>query len=89
MSDTSNVKFIELPHDRQVAAVRERFQFRDQQGWFTEEGIFAGANEEDVIAALIDLEEAEINAVGDCMSGFCMVQPKFEDFVRKPWRRDD
>lgn len=89
MSDTSNVKFIELPRDRQIAVVREQFQFRDQQGWFTKEGIFAGANEEDVIAALIDLEEAEINAVGDCMSGFCMVQPKFEDFVRKPWRRDD
>ena len=45
-------------------------------------GVFAGKDEGDVIAALIDLEDAEINAVGDCMSGCCMVQPKFEDFVR-------
>ena len=44
--------------------------------------IIVGAAVDDVIAALIDLEDAEINAVGDCMSGCCMMQPKFEDFVR-------
>ncbi|MDD2465099.1 MAG: hypothetical protein PHI97_13965 [Desulfobulbus sp.] len=89
MSGSANVKFIELPRDQQIAEVHNRFQFRKGDGWYTQEGEFAGFNENDVIAALIDLEEAEINAVGDCMSGFCMVQPKFEDFVRKPGRRDD
>lgn len=89
MADTTNTKFIELPREQQIAEVEQRFQFREGLGWYTKEGTFAGINDNDVIAALIDLEEAEINAVGDCMSGFCVVQPKFEDFVRKPWRRDE
>jgi len=89
MSGTLQVKFIELPRQQQIAEVKKNFQFREGDGWYTKDGTFAGANEGDVIAALIDLEEAEINAVGDCMSGFCMVQPKFEDFVRKPWNRNE
>lgn len=84
MSGTLNTKFIDMPREQQVAEVGKRFQFREGSGWFTVEGTFAGADEDDVIAALIDLEEAEINAIGDCMTGFCVVQPKFEDFVRKP-----
>ncbi|MGD9947976.1 MAG: hypothetical protein AB7U29_05790 [Desulfobulbus sp.] len=89
MSDTLNVKFIELPWEQQIAEVQKRFQFREGDGWYTMEGDFAGINEKDVIAALIDFEEAEINAVGDCMTGFGMVQPSFADFVRKAWRRDE
>ncbi len=84
MSGTATTKFIELPREQQLAEVHTRFQHREGSGWHTMEGIFAGANEDDVIAALIDFEEAEINAIGDCMTGFCMVQPLFEDFVRKP-----
>lgn len=89
MSDTLQIKFMELPREQQIAEVQKRFQFHEGDGWYTKEGTFAGVSEEDVIAALIDLEEAEINAVGDCMTGFCMVQPKFEDFVRKPWSRNE
>jgi hypothetical protein len=89
MSDSANSKFIDLSREQQIEEVRKRFQYREGLGWHTMDGSYAGANEDDVIAALIDLEEAEINAVGDCMSGFCMIQPKFEDFVRKPWRRDE
>ncbi|MGE4560208.1 MAG: hypothetical protein AB7E77_08405 [Desulfobulbus sp.] len=84
MSGTLNTKFIDMPREQQVAEVCKRFQFREGSGWHTVEGTFAGADEDAVIAALIDLEEAEINAIGDCMTGFCVVQPKFEDFVRKP-----
>ena len=75
-------KFIDLSREQQLAEVHSRFQFRQGSGWYTAGGVFAGKDESDVIAALIDLEDAEINAVGDCMSGCCMVQPKFEDFVR-------
>ena len=89
MSGTSQVKFNELPQEQQITEIRKQFQFREGDGWYAKDGTFAGANEADVIAALIDLEEAEINAVGDCMSGFCMVQPKLEDFVRKPWSRNE
>lgn len=87
MPGTATTKFIELPEAQQIAAVHQQFAFREGTGWYTREGSFAGANERDVIAALIDFEEAEINAVGDCMSGFCQIQPKFEDFVRSAWRR--
>jgi len=80
----TNTKFIDLPRKQQMADVHSRFQFRQGSGWHTAEGVFAGKDEADVIAALIDLEEAEISAVGDCMTGFCTIQPKFEDFVRKP-----
>ena len=76
--------FINLPQEQQKEEVESRFQFREGAGWFTPEGVFAGGTFEDVIAALIDLEEAEINAIGDCMTGCCMVPPQLEDFVRKP-----
>lgn len=77
-------KFVDQPPQEQRRQVRERFLFRQGTGWFTAEDEFAGATEEDVIAALIDLEAAEIYAIGDCMSGCCMVQPKLTDFVRTP-----
>ena len=76
-------KFIDLTREQQLEQIQSRFQYRDNAGWFTPEGIFAGRNGEDVIAALIDLEEAEINAIGDCMTGCCMVPPRLDDFVRK------
>ncbi|ADW18144.1 hypothetical protein Despr_1996 [Desulfobulbus propionicus DSM 2032] len=84
MSDSNNTKFIDLPREQQLAEVHSRFQYREGSGWYTGEGVFAGRDEADVIAALIDLEDAEINAVGDCMTGYCPLQPKLEDFVRKP-----
>ena len=79
-----DVKFVDLSLDEQREAVRKRFQWRDGAGWFSADGIFAGSCEMDVIAALIDLEAAEINAIGDCMGGCCMVAPRLEEFVRKP-----
>ena len=82
-------KFIDLPREEQLAEVRGRFQFRQGSGWYTTDGLFAGQDEGDVIAALIDLEDAEINAVGDCMTGCCLMQPKFEDFVRTPHDRNN
>ena len=45
--------------------------------------VFAGKSEEDVIAALLALEEAEIAGIGDCMGGCPMISPKLQDFVRK------
>lgn len=77
-------KFVDLPKDRQLEQVRTRFHSQGDEGWFTPEGLFAGSTEEEVIAALIDLEDAEINTIGDCMTGSCMVPPRLEDFVRKP-----
>ena len=79
-----DVKFVDLSLDEQKEAVRNRFEWKEGAGWYTAGGIFAGSNDEDVIAALIDLEAAEISAIGDCMSGCCMVAPRLEDFVRKP-----
>lgn len=76
-------KFADLSVEEQVKAVRDRFHLRDGCGWFTPDGVFAGATETDVIDALIDLEDAEINAIGDCMGGCAMISPKLEDFVRK------
>ena len=76
-------KFIDLPGERQAEVVRSRFQYREGSGWFTPEGVFASASEAEVIADLIDLEEAEINAIGDCMGGCSMITPRLEDFVRK------
>jgi hypothetical protein len=76
-------KFMDLPQAQQKEQVTIRFQFREGAGWFTLEGVFVGRSVEDVIAALIDLEEAEINTIGDCMTGCCMVPPRLEDFVRK------
>ena len=79
----SDCKFVDLPPQEQHRLVRDRFHMRQGTGWYTAEGEFAGAATEDVVAALIDLEAAEIEAIGDCMSGCCMVQPKLTDFVRK------
>ena len=47
------------------------------------DGIFAGTSEEDVIAALLELKEAEIAGIGDCMGGYSMISPKLQDFIRK------
>jgi hypothetical protein len=77
-------KFVELTREQQMAAVKARFQYREGTGWFTSQGIFAGTTEAEVIDALIDLEEAEINAIGDCMGGCSMLTPRLEDFIRKP-----
>lgn len=77
-------KFMDLTSKQQREEVNNRFRFQENEGWFTPYGVFAGRNAEDVIAALIDLEEAEINTIGDCMTGCCMVPPRLEDFVRKP-----
>lgn len=76
-------KFMDLPHELQLEQVNNRFLYREMAGWFTPEGTFAGRTAAEVIAALIDLEDAEINAIGDCMTGSCMLTPKLEDFVRK------
>jgi hypothetical protein len=78
-----NDKFVDLDRKVQIEEIKARFHYREGAGWYTPEGIFAGNNEADVIAALIDLEEAEINAIGDCMGGCCMLAPRLEDFVRK------
>ena len=77
-------KFIDLTREQQMEQVQSRFQLQGDEGWFTPDGVFVGRSAADVIAALIDLEEAEINAIGDCMTGCCMVPPRLEDFVRKP-----
>ncbi|WP_319550181.1 hypothetical protein [Desulfogranum marinum] len=77
-------KFIDKTQEEQQAHVRQNFAYTDNQGWFSLDGEFAGATLEDVIKALIDLEDAEINSIGDCMSGFCVTPPKLSDFVRKP-----
>ena len=78
-----NEKFVDLPREQQVEAVTTRFQHREGSGWFTPEGSFVGRTESDVIAALIDLEDAEISAIGDCMGGCSMIPPRLEDFVRR------
>ncbi len=77
-------KFVDCSVEEQQAFVRNTFSFTDHKGWFSNEGIFVGLTIEDVIKALIDLEHAEINSIGDCMTGFCVTPPKIEDFVRKP-----
>jgi hypothetical protein len=76
-------RLVDLTAEQRNRLVRERFSFREGAGWFTPEGVFAGRNEAAVFTALLDLEEAEINAIGDCMTGACMVMPRLEDFVRK------
>jgi hypothetical protein len=79
-----DVKYVDLSLDEQLETVRKRFQWKKGVGWFTADGVFVGSSEGDVIAALIDLEAAEISAIGDCMGGCCMVAPGLEEFVRKP-----
>ena len=78
-----NDKFVDLCQEVRIEEIKARFHYREGAGWYTPEGVFAGSNEADVIAALIDLEEAEINAIGDCMGGCSMLSPRLEDFVRK------
>jgi len=81
---TLTVKFVDLPRQEQLNQVCHRFCYQEGAGWFTPEGVYAGKNADEVIVALIELEDAEINAIGDCMTGSCMLTPKLEDFVRKP-----
>lgn len=76
-------KFIDKSSEEQRQHVAEHFTWKEEQGWFSAEGEFVGATAEDVIAALIDLEDAEINSIGDCMTGFCVTPPKLAEFVRK------
>ncbi len=76
-------KFIELDSGEKNIYVKTHFKWREGGGWYTEEGVYGGKNIDDVITALIEFEDAEINAIGDCMTGFCQVQPRFEDFVIK------
>ncbi len=78
-----NRKYVDLSQDEQAAYVASNFTLRDGHGWYSTEGEFAGASMEDVIGALVDFEDAEINAIGDCMTGYCLTQPRFLDFVRK------
>jgi len=78
------IKFVDLPYQEQVEQVRQGFCHQAGEGWFSPEGVYAGKNAEEVIAALIELEDAEINAIGDCMTGSCMLTPRLEDFVKKP-----
>lgn len=77
-------KFIDKPQAEQHRYVQEQFVCKEGEGWFTAEGEYAGATVEDVVLALIDLEDAAINSIGDCMSGFCVTPPTLTDFVRKP-----
>ncbi|WP_028579929.1 hypothetical protein [Desulfogranum japonicum] len=76
-------KFISLSREAQEKHVQEHFKYKESSGWYTADNEFAGSTIGDVIAALIDLEDAEINSIGDCMSGFCVTPPKLRDFVRK------
>ncbi len=76
-------KFVELSREEKIEHVENHFEFKDGGGWFSADGVFAGMSPQDVIAALIDFEDAEINSIGDCMAGYCLTQPKFSDFVRK------
>lgn len=77
-------KFVDLTVEEQKAQVHARFEYNDDLGWTTAEGDFIGSTIEDVVQAMIDFEDAEINSIGDCMSGFCVTPPKLTDFVRKP-----
>ncbi|WP_028584890.1 hypothetical protein [Desulfogranum mediterraneum] len=77
-------KFVQQDPAAQEAYVRAHFSYRPDQGWFSREDEFCGTSVAEVIRALIDLEDAEINSIGDCMSGYCVTPPKLSDFVRKP-----
>ena len=77
-------KFIDKTQDEKQAYVQQHFTYTENQGWFSQEGEFAGGTLEAVVLALVDLEDAEINSIGDCMSGFCVTPPKLSEFVRKP-----
>lgn len=74
--------FVTWSSEQQRRYVEDNFFFRPGAGWFNGEGDFCGLSCADVIAALIDLEYAEINSIGDCMSGFCVTPPNLTDFVK-------
>ncbi len=77
-------KFVALSLSEQKEYIHANFIKKPGQGWFTLDGEYAGANQQDVIKALIDLEDEKINTMGDCMTGMCVTPPKLSDFVRKP-----
>ncbi len=76
-------KFSDLSCAEQKLYVETQFNFQEDSGWSDNDGNFLGRNHDDVIAALLDFEEAEIAAIGDCMSGCSMITPKLIDFIRK------
>ena len=76
-------KFIDLPEEDKKDYIKAAFVFKEDQGWFSSKGEYAGADIEEVIKVLIDLEDAEINSIGDCMSGMCVTPPQLSDFVKK------
>ncbi len=76
-------KFVNLSDSKKKDYINDKFIYKAEQGWFTPEGEYAGADMKEVIEVLIDLEDAEINSIGDCMSGMCVSPPKLSDFVRK------
>lgn len=75
--------FAALSPAEQLQHVHTAFRYESASGWWSADGIFAGKTEGDVIAALLDLEDAEIAGIGDCMRGCPMITPKLQDFVRK------
>jgi len=82
LPDCGDRKFVELSPGEQKTFVEAHFSHKNGR-WLDQQGKFAGASATEVIAALIDYEHAAINAIGDCMAGFCSIQPKFSQFVRK------
>ncbi len=76
-------KFVDLSKKERELFINEKFKYDTaSNAWYTAKGEFAGSSVEDVVEALIDLEDAEINSIGDCMTGFCVTPPKLSDFVR-------
>ncbi len=75
--------FSSLPREQQLTRVREEFLYKKESGWFNKEDVLIGRTEDEVIAALLDLEDAEIASIGDCMGGSPMIAPKLENFARK------
>ena len=75
--------FSSLSEAEKRQRVHAEFRYEPATGWWSADGVFAGASEDDVIAALLDLEEAEIAGIGDCMGGCPIVSPKLQVFVRK------
>ena len=75
--------FAAMSPAEQLQHVHAAFCYDAASGWWSADGIFAGKTEGDVIAAVLDLEEAEIAGIGDCMGGCPMITPKLQDFVRK------
>lgn len=76
-------KFVDLSREKQLAYVCDHFIYKKGEGWHNSNDEFCGQTKDDVIRAMIDLEDAEINSIGDCMSGYCVTPPQFMDFVQK------